>query len=379
MKSDHSHPPRLAIAAGGTGGHFFPGLSVALEYQKQVGPICFIIGGRNAERYAGLARQHGIESAICPAPPLPGSVKNWPKFSTCLGLATFQAAKRLKKMSVDRVLGMGSFANAPACLAALITGRRLFLHEGNAIVGRANRLFHSRNRLLMLSLPLDKRRPSPKGKTLLTGFPIRPELAAAASGRNNPERKALRRQFNLREDLPVLLVFGGSQGAGFLNRLMENLCQIYISNPPAPPFQLIQLTGSEESAASLRNLCREAGLPAFIAPWSDHMEQAYCAADLVLSRAGAATLAELALFAKPTVLIPLPHAAEDHQSANAEVAASRQEAVHLPQNQVDAHTWSQYIIHWLTNRKTWAKYGHELGKTARPQAARNIVQAIHEF
>lgn len=368
--------PRLAIATGGTGGHFFPALSIAREYRRRVGPAILIIGGQQAQAHLELARQHGFSTAHLDAVRMPPSFWGVPLFSLRLAWEVFRGRRLLRSLHIDRVLGMGSFASVPLCLAAAFTGKPLFLHEGNAVLGRANRFLQRRARKLLLSLPLSNQQ-TPRAPTLLTGFPLRSELLTVSRNISSGNAAGeMRQKFGLDPNLPTLLVFGGSQGADFFNRLLPALCRSASPSTPLPPFQLLQFTGSETAAEHLRRAFDQAGLPAYVAAWSNHMEEAYQAADLVLCRGGAATIAELAWFGKPAIIVPLPNAAEDHQSANAELLARADAARFWRQDETTPARLKEAVAEFVAAPERWQEQGRNFRSWSRPEAARQIVDAI---
>ncbi len=367
--------PRLAIAAGGTGGHFFPALSVALEYRKKVGPVCLLVGGQQSGQHLELARRHGVPAVEAPALRTPQTVLGWPGFAVRMMAAVWRAWRILRRRSVGRVLGMGGFASVPVGLAATVSRRPLYLHEGNALVGRANRLLGRRARLLLLSLPLREAGGS-RDRERIVGFPVRRPLIEAAAQSGPETVAAARARLGLGMDLPVLLVFGGSQGADCLNRLLAEVCELRASRSSEPAFQLLQFTGSDAAAEQLQAVCERLAVPARCAAWSDGMEDAYRAADLVLARAGGSTIGELALFGKPAILVPLPSAMDDHQTANAAVLAERGAAVHLPQGKASPQAAASLLDDWLAHPEAWRERGQRLADLAYPEAAAEIVRLL---
>jgi UDP-N-acetylglucosamine--N-acetylmuramyl-(pentapeptide) pyrophosphoryl-undecaprenol N-acetylglucosamine transferase len=270
---------------------------------------------------------------------------------------------------------MGSFAAVPFCLAAILCRKPLFLHDGNAVIGKANGLLARHARALALSLPLA---PGQKVQcpTRQTGLPVREDLRRAAAVPT--EREQALERFGLSPQLPVILVFGGSQGAEALNTALRETAAALASGAAKDArFQIIHLSGQPDNQ-SLEQAYAQAGIKAYVAAWDNHMADCYTAADLVISRAGASTISELALFGKAAILIPLPSSANAHQQKNAEVCSAADAAVHLPQEQAVAERLTELITNWLTEPAKWQKYGRQIRHFARPQAAKTLVDMLYD-
>jgi UDP-N-acetylglucosamine--N-acetylmuramyl-(pentapeptide) pyrophosphoryl-undecaprenol N-acetylglucosamine transferase len=184
------------------------------------------------------------------------------------------------------------------------------------------------------------------------------------------------RSLALSPNLPLLLVFGGSQGARFLNELVPAAVQRLGPNS-CERFQLLHLTGQEDNR-ELLELYRATGLRAAVRTRETGMPEAYLAASLVLSRAGASTLAELALFGKPAILVPLPTAADDHQTANARIAEKNGGAILLPQASLTSDTLSRLLGEWLDDPARFAARGDRIRRIGIPEAAANVVTRIEQ-
>ncbi len=209
----------------------------------------------------------------------------------------------------DAVLGMGGFTSTAPILAGKLRRVPTFLHESNAIPGKANRL----NALMVDAVLLgfeECKQHFPRARCEVTGTPIRRSLAGRV-----PKGEALA-GFGLQPGLATVLVMGGSQGAHGINAAM----QAAAVGGKLGGLQVIHLTGAGDEA-SMAQSYREAGVPAHVAAFCRQMENAYGAADLVVARSGAASLSEISHFGLPSLLIPYPHAAENHQQLNAEIFA----------------------------------------------------------
>jgi UDP-N-acetylglucosamine--N-acetylmuramyl-(pentapeptide) pyrophosphoryl-undecaprenol N-acetylglucosamine transferase len=358
---------RIAIASGGTGGHFFPTLAIARELERRAVSVDLLVAGRHAHDQLELAARSGLRATETRAFRLPSGLWSALCFPWRFSAAVRAARERLHELAPDLLLGMGSFAAVPACLAARQEGIPLVLHEGNAWMGRANRFLSRWAVEAGLSLPLVEgcRVSCP---TVHTGMPLREALVAAAQNGAYPQAYAA--AAGLTRERRTLLVFGGSQGARFLNDVM---CQAGRElGDGSRRLQVIHLTGTDENAP-IAAAYRAAGIPASVRRADPDIQNAYLAADLVICRAGASSICELALFGRPAILIPLPSAAENHQTANAQVIAARQGAVHLPQAEATPTRLAALLTAWLAAGSRFAAMGEAIRGFAVPNAAAQMA------
>ncbi|MCK5843170.1 MAG: glycosyltransferase, partial [Victivallales bacterium] len=234
------------ILCGGTGGHFFPGLSIASEIRGNGSDVKLLLSGKNAGKQASIAAEHSIESAILANLPAPVGFGGKARFSAAFLGAWLSARKLLKSENPDSILAMGSFTSVPAALAAVSLGVPLHLHDGNAKIGKANRFLSRFARTLLLSYPIVNA-SSIHCHTALTGMPTRPELNPEQW--NKKTKSDAVNEFNARfaadfsADTPTLLIFGGSQGAATFNKkLPEVLRSLNIEKA-----QIIHLSGTGQS------------------------------------------------------------------------------------------------------------------------------------
>lgn len=305
-------PRQFVIACGGTGGHLFPGLAVAETLHERGYEVLLLVSEKEIDAVA--LRDHsefrteklpsiGMPSVLSPA--FPRFLKRgWESFTTCR-----QLYSRYRPVAV---LGMGGFTSAAPLLAARLSGIPCFLHESNAVAGRANRLAARWTDRVLLGLRACE--PFFAGRSCtVTGTPVRRNLG------NPLPKSSARISLGLDPELPTLLVMGGSQGAAGINQLVFRAAPFLKDFHTAEglPLQLIHLTGERDDNLAVINYQRE-GIRAHAAAFHHRMEEVYSAADLVVSRAGAASLSELSQFSLPSILIPFPFAADRHQHRNAE-------------------------------------------------------------
>ena len=302
-----SSPNRVLIAAGGTGGHFYPGLVLAQALRGRGWEPLMLL--RANDPAAARLESEGVASAEIDLRGLsrrPGP--DWAVFAWKLAKALGRCSRILRDFEPRVVVGMGGYLTFPAVLAARLRGAPCAVHESNAILGLANRASVALGAALFRGLPPAGKEPA----GLLTGTPVRPTLYAAG----DPAQARLR--LGLDPAAATVLVFGGSQGAQGINGTAPRaLAQAARACPEG--LQVLHLAGVKTAAVVTAAYAAEAapGLRVKVEPYLDAMDLAYAAADLVVCRAGASTIAELACQRKPAILVPYPHATGRHQDANA--------------------------------------------------------------
>ncbi len=292
------------IACGGTGGHLFPGLAVAEEVLRRGCRVTIMVSPKDVDQQA-IASISGMGIVTLPAVALRRG--GWLGFFS--GFAkSYRLARRLfEHQRPDVVLAMGGFVSAAPVLAGKRCGAKTFIHESNSIPGRANRWLARWVDGAFVYFPAAAQRLGAK-RVEAPGMPVRPQffrpLTAAQA------RTAL----GLNPSAPLVLIMGGSQGAGKVNDLA--LAAVPALRQAAPELQFMHLTGARE-LEKVRAGYAVRGVPALVRAFYDDMSAALAAADVAVSRAGASSLAELAARRLPAVLIPYPFAAGDHQHFNA--------------------------------------------------------------
>jgi len=298
------NPPakRIAIACGGTGGHLFPGLAVGDALVARGCEVTLLVSSKEVDQTA-VKSAYGMEVESLPVVALSG---NLPRFAAGFWSSLGQCRKLFRDNPPDAVLAMGGFTSAPPVLAGKFIGARIFLHEANAVPGRAVKLLAPLADEVFVQFPAAIPRVL-STDIRATGLPVRSAMEPLAKA---DARTAL----GLADDRPVLLVMGGSQGAQSINQaLIDSLPHLAKA---VPGLQFIHLTGSG-SVEPVRQAYEALGLSAVVRPFLTEMEYALGAADLALSRSGASSLAEFSAMELPAILIPYPTAVDDHQRLNA--------------------------------------------------------------
>ena len=313
---------KFVIACGGTGGHLFPGLAVAEELRAGGHEVLLLVSEKAIDERAlrafpDMPRETlpsvGLVAVFSPAAF---------KFAGRMLTSYRKCAAIIDRFRPDAVLGMGGFTGIAPLAAARRRGIPAYIHDSNAIPGKANRLGARFCREVLLGF--GECAPYFPGREVrVTGTPIRSELVVDV-----PAKARARRVLGLEPEGRTLLVMGGSQGAAGINRLMSGAA----AHLGDAGMQVIHLSG-ERDAADLRAAYRDAGVSAVVMPFCDRMQDVYAAADLAVSRSGAASLTELSWFGLPAVLIPYPHAAEDHQTLNARIFERAGAARILPEHE----------------------------------------------
>lgn len=350
---------RVMIMAGGTGGHVFPGLAVATLLQTRGHTVTWL-GTRN-----------GLEARLVPEHGLP---IEWINISGLRGkglvstlLAPFkllralaQAWRALKRVDPQLVLGMGGFAAGPGGLVAWLQRRPLVIHEQNAVAGYTNRLLSRFARRVLQAFP--DTFPSSLAVTAV-GNPVRDEILAIA----DPATRLAARTGPVR-----MLVLGGSLGARALNHLVpESIAQL----PPQLRPQVWHQGGRTvaEAEAAWAPIASEMGDNLRVTAFISDMAAAYAWADLVLCRAGALTVAELAAAGLASVLVPFPHAVDDHQSANARYLVDAGAALLFAEQDLSAERLVAGLQPLLTDRERLREMAQLARACAWPHSTRDIA------
>jgi UDP-N-acetylglucosamine--N-acetylmuramyl-(pentapeptide) pyrophosphoryl-undecaprenol N-acetylglucosamine transferase len=346
----------LMIMAGGTGGHIFPALSVA-DHARDAGWNVIWLGSRS-----------GMEARIVPSR---GYTMAWIRFSGVrrsgvLAMATlplnlliafWQSARAIFAHRPDVVLGMGGYVAFPGGMMASLLNRPLVIHEQNSVAGLTNRVLASVADRVLAGFPdaFGKR-----AKAQWTGNPVRADIAAVAP----PAERYAARHGALR-----VVVLGGSQGAKALNDAVpQALARLA---PDAAP-HVIHQAGSAHVEAVRANYAA-AGVAATVIPFIDDMAGTYAAADLMICRAGASTIAELAAAGVPSLLVPFPYAVDDHQTHNARFLVERGGAVLIPQSELTPERLADLLASFT--REKLLAMANAARSVAKPEATREVAEA----
>ena len=359
---------RVVIAGGGTGGHLYPGIAVARELlSRQAGAVV---------SFAGTAR--GIEARVVPREGFAldlirsGGVKGKSLLGRVRGaclvpLGLFDGWRIVSSRRPSLVVGVGGYSSGPVVLAAALRGVPTMLLEQNAVPGLTNRLLA--RVVNAAAVTFDSTQAFFGAKAFVSGNPVRPEFFAAVG----PQQESA---FDDQTSIVRVLVFGGSQGAHAINvAMVEAAPQLAAGRPP---LRLTHQTG-ERDVEMVRTAYRQAGVQAEVEPFLYDMGRQLAAADVIVCRAGATTLAEITAAGKPAILIPLPSATDDHQRMNAETLARAGAAAMLLQRDVTGPVLAERLLALAGDREQRKQMSAAARSLARPDAARIIVDRALEL
>lgn len=361
---------RLCVSCGGTGGHFYPGLAVAREWKRQGGEVLLLLGGKHADSQIRTAEGFGIPAQKIPAAPLAFSPGGLLKFAHTAFRGVLSCRRICRQFQPDALLAMGSFASFPPILAAKTLRIPVFLHDGNARLGKTNLRMSVLAKAMALAFPTrDEARC--KCPTVLTGMPLRPELLQQKLTKAEAIAEINRRwHTDFSPERPTVLIFGGSLGAARIN----DSCRIPLDFP-ADAVQLIHLTGPDKFAG-LSDYYRTAKFPHLLLESSPEMQLFYPAADWVICRAGGSTVSELACFGKYAMLVPYPYAAQDHQTDNAHYLTDSQGAELIWDQALTPDFFVSRLQAFLADPEQFREKGKILQSLAFPDASARVLNMI---
>ncbi|MDD5131320.1 MAG: undecaprenyldiphospho-muramoylpentapeptide beta-N-acetylglucosaminyltransferase [bacterium] len=353
---------RVLIVAGGTGGHLYPGISVANKLREQGQQVLIVIRDKDLEKE--IVSRYQLAFATIAGVGLKKSISGLIKFSINFIKGLGQARNILASFRPDVILAMGNYLSLPVALAGRQNNIPVVLHEQNCLPGKATRFLAKKAVKICLSFKESIAYLAKfKSKAIVTGNPLRPEMIAArVSAENKP--------------LKNILIFGGSQGAHSINMAMINALDRLAA--VRSHISITHLTGTKDLSL-VEDSYRERNFDVLLSSYLHDMQEAYAKASLVIARAGAATLSELAFLGLPSILIPYPFAAEDHQRINAEVLVRAGAARMILDQDLNGAILANNIIEIIQNETVMEHMSAAARKLAQPQAAENIVKVISEI
>ena len=359
---------QVVIAAGGTGGHFFPAEALAAALIARGRPVALLTDARS--RALESAVFAGRERFVLPGAGIAGrGAARGARAMLALAAGTWRARAILARLDPAAVVGFGGYPSVAPVLGArlLRRGPPVLLHEQNAVLGRANRFLARHAELLALSFPATVGVPAGV-RTALTGNPVRPVIAALASSPPPPADAAG----------PIrLLVLGGSLGARVFAEVVP---AALAALPERLRVRLVVVQQCRtEDLAGVRAAYAASGIEAELAPFFADIALRLAQARLVISRAGASSVAELAVAARPSILVPLPGAIDDHQRANAAalVAAGAAEAIAQPD--FTPARLAAGLLAWLDDPARLVAAAAAAAGLARPDAAERLADLVERM
>ena len=353
---------RLLLAGGGTGGHVIPALVLAREFQRR----------DPAREVLFVGSPRGIETRLVPPAGFPLEVLQIgmlqgqsaaARLQTLLELprAVWKARRILDRFRPDVVLGVGGYASGPMMLAAAIGGIPLAVFEPNAVPGLVNRWMAPYVARAFVAFD-EASRYFPAGKAVVTGIPVRHEFFNVPPAEHRPPF--------------TVLVFGGSQGARSLNRaVIEALPSL---DQQKPPLALLHQTGENEYNRVQEEIAKHS-VPAEVFAFLDRMWEAFARADLVVCRAGASTIAELAAAGRAAILVPYPAAANEHQLRNAEALQRAGAALLIVDRDLSGERLASALRELLARPEQLLQMEAAMRRRAHPDAASRIVNELERL
>ena len=356
------HP--VLIAAGGTGGHFFPAEALAAELARRGRRIALMTDRRSGALHSPVF--DGREVHVLPGAGLAGRGPMRAAAGALeLARGTGRARALLRELRPAAIVGFGGYPSVPPVLAARMmpaaTRPAIILHEQNAVLGRANRMLAGFANQLALSFPNTKHAA---GRTIVTGNPIRPQILAARRDYQPPSAA----------DRFRLLILGGSLGA----RVFADLVPEAVTTLPEPLRSQVTVVQQcrAEDMARVQAAYGDAGIPAELSPFFADVAERLAGAHLVVARAGAGTVAELLALARPALLVPLPHAIDGHQAANAAFLADAGAGWFLGQAGLSAAMLSERLRQLMIDEQALCAAASNAQPLGRPHAAEALADMV---
>lgn len=359
------------FAGGGSGGHLFPGIAVAEELISRDPSSRVLFAGTDREVERRILAQHGYRNMALPSESFASFRRSPVRFPLRFWKSCRSARMLLEAESPRAVIGLGGYASAPTVIAATSLRIPTVLLEQNAVAGRATRWLSGRAGLVCLSFDETRGRFSSRANLCVTGNPVRREIASLAES-------ASRRHAESSSDVRTILVLGGSQGAIAINEIMVHGLERLRGTMA---LRIVHQTG-ERRCQAVRAAYEEWGVDAVVQPFFDDLIAHYRRADVVVSRAGATTLAELACAGCPALLIPYPGSADDHQLWNARGYQDAGAACVVEQTadlQTAAEAVATQLSALLREDERRLQMGVQMRSLARPGATNEVIDRLEKI
>lgn len=354
---------KVVITGGGTGGHIYPALSIARQLREEGAELLFVGSQHGPE--GELARKDGLEFIAVPSGPIAGMSLRTARSFVKLGMGILKAHSILRQFAPDVVVGTGGYTSAGVAFAERLRGGNVVIHEQNSVPGKTNLSLAKFARKVCVTFD-ESAQFFPSEKTVVTGLPVRPDIITGK------DRIAARESFGLDRDKFTVLVFGGSQGARKINEMVVDMAPKLID----AGLQVIHQTGSKNYESVMAN---RPDLPGYVVrPYIDDMAAAYSAADLVVSRSGASSIAEITVCGLPAVYIPYPFAHANHQLRNGEAAARAGAAMVVEEKDLSADVLSALVLDLVEDSARLKSMAEASKKFGRPDAAAHIARIVTE-
>lgn len=358
----------VLIIGGGTGGHISPGIALYEEMKQRGMNVTFLTGRRDA-RFSSLKDVSKDDLFYYGAPSFTKNIFKLPFFAMAFFRAMKSAKRLFKSRKVTAVIGMGGYVSAPALMAARLAKIDFYLCEQNTVPGKVTFLFEKHAKRLFGTFESSELYLKFREKYTVTGNPIRKKVFTDIS------KTEARKVFNLSHAKKVILAIGGSQGALRLNELVVGLKTKFPDE--FSEIGVIWSTGDLSFEKYNRIVTENFKSGAvYLSPFIENVGAAYMACDLAISRSGSGVMVELAAMSIPSVLIPYPHAAADHQNKNADEFVAKGASIKISDSDATAEISGETILELLSNERQLRRMSEKAGAAAKIDAAEKIVNFI---
>ena len=367
-KGGSNHAIRIIIAGGGTGGHLFPAIAIAQEFmaKNSENKVIFVSTGNPFELSvldkAGFTLEKITAEGIKGRGLLRQLRSIWK-----IPMGIFESIRIIKNFKPDLLMGVGSYAAGPVAIGAWFMRKKLILHEQNILPGITNRILSRFADRIYVSFKNTKANFNPE-KVVYTGNPLRKEFMQKAKEKKNTTASAQKHPF-------TVLILGGSQGAHSINEAVINALEHFRGKHN---FYFIHQTGKQDEAA-VKKAYKDQGISCMVKSFFDDMPQQYQRANLIICRAGATTVAELAAVGKGVIFIPFPFAADNHQVLNARTFTESGAAEMILQKDLTGSILAQRIEYYASNKKALAVMAAKAKSLGKPDAAKIIVEDCYKL
>ena len=359
---------KVIISGGGTGGHIYPAISIATAFKDIDSHIEILFVGAEGKMEMEKVPKAGFKIIGLPVVGI-NRAHLWKNFLFPFKLvqSLYQAFSILKSFKPDVVIGVGGYASGPTLIGAWLSRIPFYIQEQNSYAGITNKFLGPKARHIFVAYP-NMSQFFPNQKITITGNPVRKDLIDLSG-----KKEKASAFFKLEEQIPTILIIGGSQGARSINLAILDGLPLFEN----AGIQLIWQTGIHFESEAKKAVGQFPHLHTYVSAFIYEMDFAYAMADLVISRAGALSVSEICLSGKPSILIPLPNAAEDHQTENAKSLVMENAAMFIADKSA-IDTLVKTSIKTLDDKDLLAKLAENSFGMGRPKAAQQIVELIIE-
>jgi len=367
-KGGSNHAIRIIIAGGGTGGHLFPAIAIAQEFmaKNSENKVMFVSTGNPFElsvlHKAGFTLEKITAEGIKGRGLLRQLRSIWK-----IPMGIFESIRIIKNFKPDLVMGVGSYAAGPVAIGAWFMRKKLILHEQNILPGITNRILSRFADRIYVSFKNTKANFNP-GKVVYTGNPLRKEFMQKAKEKKNTTASAQKHPF-------TVLILGGSQGAHSINEAVINALEHFRGKHN---FYFIHQTGKQDEEA-VKKAYKDQGISCMVKSFFHDMPQQYQRANLIICRAGATTVAELAAVGKGVIFIPFPFAADNHQVLNARTFTESGAAEMILQKDLTGRVLAKRIEYYVSNKEALEVMAARAKSLGKPDAANVIVEDCYKL